>query len=245
MRMWRALRSASLVSMCVLAVVGCPNPASAQWTVIDPSNLAQNITQVAKSIEQINNQRSQIEYQLQALQKLGNPNWEDIRPLLRQLDHLMRQGQALGYSLANLDQQFRETFPGWQAAPNNLALPAAQRVQAERALATMRAGLNVLNEHARQFATGQTTLAAIRSQMSGIRGTQEALELQATLDAFVADEIGLLRQTVTTQANIQAIYNAYTINQDAEMRANFAAMMDRMTVLPPPSRHDFSLRIQP
>ncbi|MGH7576219.1 MAG: P-type conjugative transfer protein TrbJ [Longimicrobiales bacterium] len=244
MRMSRTLRSGFLVGTCVLGV-GFPAPASGQWTVIDPSNLAQNIKQVAQSIAQVSNQRLQIEYQLQALKKLGNPRWEDIRPLLQRLDHLMQQEQALGYSLANLDQQFRETFPGWQAGPSRRALPVAQRVQAERTLGTMRAALNALNEHGRQFAAGQATLASIKAQMPGIEGTQEALELQATLDAYVADEIGLLRQTVTTQANIQAVYSAYLVNQEAEMRANYRAMMDRMTVPPPPSRRDFSLRIQP
>lgn len=238
----RALRRGLVLGAGFLGA-GPLSPTWAQWTVIDPSNLQQNIAQVTHAIEQASNQRLQIEYQLQALAKLDDPNWGDIRPLLQRLDELMREGQALGYSLANLDRQFRETFPGWQASPTNLELPEAQRVQAERTLGTMRAALNALNEQARRVASGQARLAAIKEQTSGIRGTQEALELQATLDAFVADEIGLLRQTVTTQANIQAIYNAYVINQEAEMRANFRAMMDRI-VLPAPSRRDFSLRIQ-
>lgn len=240
----RALRRGLVLSVGLLGA-GPFSPALAQWTVIDPSNLKQNIAQVVHAIEQVNNQRLQIEYQLQALAKLDDPNLGDVRPLLQRLDELMREREALGYSLANLDRRFRETFPGWQASRSNLELSEAQRVQAERTLGTMRAALNALNEQAREVASGQATLAAIKGQMSGIRGTQEALELQATLDAFVADEIGLLRQTVTTEANIQAIYSAYVINQEAEMRANFAAMMDRMTVVPPPSRRDFSLRIRP
>lgn len=242
MRMWPALRSSLLASAYALGA-GLPNPASAQWTVIDPSNLAQNITQVAKSIEQINNQRLQIEYQLQALKKLGNPRWGDVRPLLEQLSQLMRQEQALGYSLANLDEQFRETFPGWQASdvPD---LSVAQRLQAQRTLGTMRAALNALHAQGQQFVAAQAALASMKAQMPEINGTQEALEFQATLDAFAADEIGLLRQAVTTQSNIQAIYNAYVINQEAEMRANFRAMMNRIE-LPAPSRRDFSLRIQP
>lgn len=243
MSVLRALRK-GLVPGAGLLGAGPFSPAAAQWTVIDPSNLKQNIAQVVHAIEQVNKQRLQIEYQLQALAKLDDPNWGDVRPLLHRLDELMREGEALGYSLANLDRQFHETFPGWQASPTSLELSEAQRVQAQRTLGTMRAALNALNEQARGVASGQATLAAIKAQMSGIGGTQEALELQATLDAFVADEIGLLRQTVTTQANIQAIYNAYVINQEAEMRANFRAMMDRI-VMPAPSHRDFSLRMQP
>ena len=157
----------------------------------------------------------------------------------------MQQAEALGYSLGDIDRQFQETYPGWQVAPNILALPPAQRVQAERALGTMRAAMNVLNEQARQFETGQRLLTTIKAQMSGIQGTQEALELQATLDAFIAEEISLLRQTVTTQTNVQAVYNAYVVNQEAETRANYRAMVDHMSVLPARSRQGFSMVIEP
>jgi hypothetical protein len=109
----------------------------------------------------------------------------------------------------------------------------------------MRAALNVLSEQARQFDSGQTTLASIKAQMSGIQGTQGALELQATIEAFVAEELGLLRQTLTTQANLQAVYNAYLVNGEAEMRANYRAMVDLMSLLPPPSRRGFSLVMIP
>jgi type IV secretion system protein TrbJ len=241
--MWthQALRRVIVTAACALSACLLPRPADAQWTVIDPSNLAQNIAQVARAIEQINNQRLQIQYQLQALEKLGGANWRDIRGLVQRLDALMQQGQALAYSLASLDRQFQETFPGWQVASSNLVLPISQRIQAQRTLGTMRAALNVLAEHARRFEDGQATLASIKSQMSGIQGTQEALELQATLDAFLAEEIGLLRQTVATQANMQAVYNAYLVNGQAEMRANYRAMVDVMSLLPAPSHRGFSL----
>jgi type IV secretion system protein TrbJ len=241
MRPHRSLRKAVVLGAGFMSTVVCADRAAAQWTVIDPSNLAQNISQVARAVQQINNQRLQIQYQLQALQKLPTHNWRDIRYLVQQLDILMQQGQALAYSLANLDAQFQQTFPGGQVASNNLVLSVSQRVQAQRTLGTMRAALNVLSEQSRQFAGGQAKLASIKGQMSGVRGTQEALELQATLDAFLAEEVGLLRQTLTAQANMQAVYNAYAVNSQAETRANYRAMMDRMSVLPPPSQRTFSL----
>lgn len=238
-------RAALLAAVCALATALLPGRSEAQFAVIDFSNLAENITQVGKAIQQINNQRLQIQYQLQALKKLGGANWRNVGPLVQQLDLLMQQAQALAYSLANLDQQFQQTFPGWQKTANNLVLPVSQRLQAERTLGTMRAALSVLSEQARQFGTGQATLSSIKAQMSGIQGTQEALELQATLDAFLAEEIGLLRQTLTTYANIQAVYNAYLVNGQAEIRANYRAMVDLMSLLPLPSRRGFSLVMVP
>lgn len=241
----KGLRRAVLLIACALSIGLMPNRAHAQWTVIDPSNLAQNIEQVARAIQQIENQRRQIEYQIQALRKLDNVHWRDITGLLYRLDYLMQQQRALGYSLGNLQQQFQETFPGWQASPDNLAFAAAQRVQAERTLGTMGAGMNVLNEHAQQFENGQATLAAIKDQMRDVEGTQEALELQASLDAYLAEEIALLRQTVATQANLEAVYNAYRVNQEVETAANYVAMLDRIPKLPLDSERTFSLMMKP
>ncbi len=245
MRTHLTLRRTSLLFAGVLVVGLLPARATAQFAVYDAANHSENILQVAKAISQINNQRLQIQYQLQALKKLGGATWRDIRPLVQQLDALMQQTQALAYSLANLDQQFQQTFSGWQATSSNLALPVNQRRQAERTLGTMRAALNVLNEQARQFAAGQATLAAIKAQMGSIDGHQEALELQATIDAFNAEESALLRQTLLTQANIDAVYNAWVVNGEMEMRANYRAMVDLMSLLPSPSRRGFSLVMVP
>jgi P-type conjugative transfer protein TrbJ len=240
----RRLRSAILLSGCLIGMATAPGQVHAQWTVIDPSNLAQNIEQVRRAIEQINNQRLQIDYQLQALRKLDRVHWRDVSGVMREVDVLMRRQRAIAYSLADLDRQFRETFPGSQASPDDLAFAEAQRDQAERTLGTMGAGLQVLSEHARQIEDGQATLAAIKDQLRGVRGTQEALELQASLDAYVAEEIGMLRQTVATQANLQAVYNAYRVNQDAEMAANYMAMLARVPEAPLNSNRSFSLMMR-
>ncbi len=241
----RSLRRALLPAALAFASAFVPAPARAQWVVVDPSNLAQNIQQVLRTIDEINNQRMQITYQLQALRKLGNPSWRNIMPLVQQLDGLMQQGAALGYSIQALDAQFQQTFPGSSAAANNLLVPTAQRQQAVRALETMRAALDVLQWQSRNFQAGQQKLAAIKASMSGIQGTQQAIELQSTLSAFTGEEIGLLRQEVATQTNVQAVYNAYVIDREAQMQANYRAMMDRMSILPPPSARTFSLQVQP
>lgn len=62
MRMSVCARRAFL-SGAVTMVILAARPAAAQMTVIDPTNLAQNVLQVARAIEQINNQIRQIEQQ--------------------------------------------------------------------------------------------------------------------------------------------------------------------------------------
>jgi len=232
-----------LLSASAIGTAFLPGRADAQWVVVDPSNLAQNVRQVIQSVQQINNQREQITFQIQALRKLPNPNWREIATQVHQLDRLMQEGAALGYSIEALDREFQRTFPGDHAEVNNLQVPVAQREQALRTLGTMRAALNVLQSQSRDFQAGQRRLADIKASMSGIRGTQEALELQGTIDAFLAEEVGLLRQAVATQTNVQAVYNAYVVNRETQTRANYRAMMDRMSAVPAASRRNFSLQV--
>ena len=237
-------RHRALLSACVFLTAFLPGRADGQWVVIDPSNLAQNVEQVLRSVQQINNQRQQITYQIQALRKLPNANWREIATLVHQLDLLMQEGAALGYSIEAVDREFQRTFPGHRAEANNLQIPVSQREQALRTLGTMRAALNVLHWQSRNFQSGQQRLADIKASMSGIRGTQEALELQSTIDAFLAEEVGLLRQAVATQTNVQAVYNAYVVNQETQTRANYRAIMDRMSAVPVASRRTFSLQVK-
>ena len=98
-----------------------PSPARAQFgllgsgIVFDPSNFARNVLHYARRLEQMNLQRQQLQAQVAAMRKLRAPNWRQIDATLTQMDALMQQGQALGYSLRAIDAEFQRTFPGARA----------------------------------------------------------------------------------------------------------------------------------
>jgi P-type conjugative transfer protein TrbJ len=214
----RLLASAGLV----VAALAAPAAAHAQipipgvpQIVLDPRNLVQNARQVAQTAQQIENQRRQILYQIQSLQKLRNPNWREISGLVGQLDALMRQGEALAYSAADLDAQFQRTFPGHQL-PVGWVASQAQRTQATRALATLRASLNATRRQMQDLQPGMARLGQIKRQMGGIQGTQEAIELQNTLQAYAAEELVMLRQAVAVQTNALAVTQAREIQREMQ-----------------------------
>ena len=214
--------SSALIGVAWLAT---PVAAHAQFSipglpqiVIDPRNLVHNARQVAQMATQINNQRMQIQYQLRALAKLRNPNWRDINGLVYQLDVLMQQGESLAYSAANLDEQFRETFPGYEL-PVGWVASEAQRSRATRALATMHASLVTTRRQMQSIQPGLVRLRQIKTQMGGIQGTQEAVELQNTLQAYTAEELMMLRQAVAVQTNTMAVANAQDVQREMEEQA--------------------------
>lgn len=70
------------VPSLVLIVAGLmPSAASAQWTVIDPANLAQAITQVTKLVEQIDLIREQIDLQ-ETIRRAADDHLNDFRQSL-------------------------------------------------------------------------------------------------------------------------------------------------------------------
>ncbi|HEX8432223.1 MAG TPA: hypothetical protein VF625_13125 [Longimicrobium sp.] len=219
MKLSTSLRRLLAASAVVLgANAATPETAHAQWAVIDPQNLVQNIRQVAQTGQQIENQRRQILYQIQALRKLRNPNWRELSGLVTQLDAVMRQGEALAYSAANLDRQFAQTFPGYQL-PAGVHATEAQRGQAVRSLATLRASLNAVGRQMQDVRPGLARLAQIKQQMGSIEGPQQALELQNTLQGYAAEELVMLRQAIAVQTNAQAVADAARVQREMQSDA--------------------------
>jgi P-type conjugative transfer protein TrbJ len=193
--------------------------------VIDPRNLVQNARQVAQAATQINNQRLQIEYQLRALAKLSRPNWRDINGLISQLDLVMQEGESLAYSASDLDEQFRRTFPGYEL-PAGWVASDAQRTQATRALATLHASLSATRRQMQDIRPGIVRLQQIKAQMGGIQGTQQAVELQNTLQAYTAEELVMLRQAVAVQTNAIAVAQAQQVQRGMEEQAVLGQLLD-------------------
>src|SRR5205085_5122508 len=106
------------VVRCVALLTLSASPASAQFglpsVVLDPSNLARNVLHYARRLEQMDMERQQLQQQIAAMRKLQNPNWRQISGAMSNIDALMRNGQALAYSVNSIDADFRSTFPGAQ-----------------------------------------------------------------------------------------------------------------------------------
>jgi P-type conjugative transfer protein TrbJ len=228
MRLANLSRRLLAAGALALGVVAAPAAAHAQFAVLDGSNLVQSIRQVAQSAQQIDNQRRQILYQIQALQRLPNPNWRELSGLVNQLDQIMRQGQALAYSAAQLDRLFQQTFPGYQL-PADLRIGAAQRQQAERSLATLRASLNAVSRQMADAQPGLARLGQIKRQMNGIVSPQQALELQNTLQGYAAEELVMLRQAISIQTNAQAVAEAARLQRQMQADAALEQLL-RATV---------------
>jgi P-type conjugative transfer protein TrbJ len=219
------------VVFAVTLAVSAPTPGHAQIAVIDPAHIALNAywhyahylqfaLQIYQHYQQIANQVRQINYQLQALRKLSNPSWREVYDLLANLDFIMRQGQALAYSYQNIDAQFRQAFPGWAPVTS---WPAQRQLQATRTLDTMRTGLDTVSEQFRHDIADQLFLERMKSQLASINGHQQALELEVTLLEYIAQELGVIKQSLAVGNNLQSVAWGARINREAQGEATVAS----------------------
>jgi P-type conjugative transfer protein TrbJ len=66
---------------------------------------------------------------------------------------------------------------------------------------------------------GMARLQQIKAQMAGIQGTQQAVELQNTLQAYTAEEMVMLRQAVAVQTNAMAVAQAQQVQREMDEQA--------------------------
>jgi P-type conjugative transfer protein TrbJ len=234
------IRGVALAALLLLAA----RSAQAQLlggVVFDPSNFARNVLHYARRLEQMDLQKQQLQQQLAAMRKLPSPPWRDITQTVAQLDALMADGRALAYQLANLNQQFKATFPVDRSFRD---WPAERRAQALRTVATMETVLSSARAQAQSFTDGLGRVAQIKARVGTIDGHEAALELQNTATVFSAEELMLLRQALMAQTSMQAVYYADRVNTEAQQAATID---ERLKAISAPARRTapISLRVGP
>ncbi len=141
------------LAMAGVAVVSiaAAQPASAQMTVFDPSNYAQNVMTAARSLQQVNNQIRSLENQATSLinqaknlASLPYSTLVTIQRSIAQTQQLLNQAQRIAYSVTQIDQAFTRYYPqGYSGSPSNTQLIGDAQTRWTNALAGYQDALHV------------------------------------------------------------------------------------------------------
>src|SRR5712671_5852337 len=120
-------------------------PVSADLPVIDVSNLKQSILTAAHTLEEVNNQITQIQQFVQMLQNqarnllsLPFSALQQITSAIDQVNSLMRQAQRLAYDVARIDQQFQQLFPSYSGNVTQATLISDARARWQASVDTFK-----------------------------------------------------------------------------------------------------------
>ncbi len=214
-----------------------PSAAHAQFglggVVYDPRNLAQNVLNYRKLVAQLTTQTRMYAAQVDALRKLTQLPVRDVRSTIATVDAAMRQGHALGYTLANADAVFRQTFPEVATAQFS---PTVANNRVTRTVATLRSAIAAARSSAAVVPNGLARLQQMKQHLATAAGHEQALEVNGAAALYSAEELMLLRQQMAAQTNAQAVYFALDISERAQANANERAFLSWLATPPRPGR---------
>ncbi len=104
----------SLLAAAAASLIALAPAVHAQWVVVDPTNLAQNILTAANTLEQINNQVKQLQNQAQSLMNqaknltgLDFSALNELRATLSATNQLIQQAQGLAFNVSQMESEFQ------------------------------------------------------------------------------------------------------------------------------------------
>ena len=215
--------------------------ASAQWTVYDPANYAENVMHYTNQMTQIRYQVQQLKYQLQALSKLSGAPWRDVEQSLQGIEGVMGTARSLGYASSGLGATFQGYFPVTRPVGD---WPAEQRAQSQAAIDVFGAAMQATARQQMTVAPGAATVQRMKQLNGAVDGHEQAIELQNTAAVYSAEELMLLRQAAMAQTNIQAVYYANQVNAQVQRDATVRAALSQLAT-PQAAAPTLSLRVTP
>lgn len=200
-------------------------PASAQWTVFDPSNYAQNVLTAARTLQQINNQITGLQNQATMLQNMARQlqrlyfsSVEQITRSMQRIDTLMTQAQGIAFDLASTDDALRDQFPElFDTALTTDAMMQQAQAQLQAATRAFRQTMRVQAQVVENIQADSPLLAELVAQSQDARGSLQAQQATNQLLAISA------RQQLQLQAMMAAQYRADAVEQERQRQVMEAA----------------------
>ena len=155
---------------------------------------------------------------VQTLEAHGNLPFRDIQAAIDDLEDYMYTAGGLGYQLANLEAQFQAIYDGGQVYVSDFITALNRDLeQIDAAFATAEGTLLTMQGHRDQLLSSAGELVNYKNLLedAGISPT-EVEQVAASVRAFAAQEVQLLRQTLMSQVNLEAVYIGSELNEQAE-----------------------------
>jgi type IV secretion system protein TrbJ len=181
-----------------------------EWTQI--LNHVQLMQSYIRQGLQLENELSR--YELALKESLVEPKqiFGPIDRDLTQLAQLVQGGRALAYSMANLDAQFRNTFPGY--AFRTQGYYESYQKWSEASLDTALNSLKAAGFHGQQLETQQAILGALRAQSTAAGGEVQAIEVGNEIAEQQVEQLMALRQLMLVDLESKQAYQAEQIQKE-------------------------------
>lgn len=202
------------------------SPASAQFTVFDPSNYSQNLLTAARTLQQINNQIQSLQNeatmlinQAKNLTRIDFPELQVLTQTIQQIDRLMGQAQGISYRIGNIDSEFRQLYPHSfnQALTTNTGMINA-RTRMDTSMAAFNQTMQIQAQVVGSVAADSSALASIVAKSQGAEGGLQAQQATNQLLALAAKQQFQIQNMMAAQYRAEALEAARRVQAETDAR---------------------------
>jgi len=180
-------------------------------------NHAQLLLQYIRQAEQLAEAIKQTADMLKNSKVLPGQVFGTINSDLNALASLVQGGQALSYSLANLDGLFRARFPGY--GYGGTAYYVNYRNWSQTSLDTTLGALKAAGLQGQQLQSEQAVLSSLRGMAQSTDGRLEALQVMGQIAEQQVQQLMKLRQLMLADMSSKQSYQAAVIQRQAASEA--------------------------
>ena len=206
----------TLLALATAALLGGMPVAHAQWVVIDPTNLAQNILTAANTLEQINNQIRQLQNQAQSLmneaRNLANLDFSalaELRAAISATNQLIQQAQGLAFNVQQMETQFQQLYPeSFSVSISGVQMVLDARRRWTMSLDALRTATRVQAQAVQNFTRDEQALTDLVTRSQSASGALQAAQATNQLLALQARQAIQAQQLQLTQDRAAALEQA-------------------------------------
>ena len=180
-------------------------------------NYAQLLAHYIRQGQQLTQEVLQLQEMVRNGKALPNQIFGSVMNDLTQLAAIVQGGQALAYSMANLDSEFRSRFPGYGYKAG--AYYQDYRVWSQTTLDTTLGTLRAAGLQGQQLQSEQSVLAALRTMATSADGRMQAIEVGNQISEQTVEQLMKLRQLMLADLQSKQAFQAAQIQNEARGHA--------------------------
>ncbi|MDQ0589992.1 P-type conjugative transfer protein TrbJ [Variovorax paradoxus] len=206
----------SFLVIAAAAWFGAMPIARAQWVVVDPTNLIQNIMTAANTLEQINNQIKQLQNQAEMLRNqsrnltsLDFSALSELRSTLSATNQLIQQAQGLAFNVSRMEEEFKRLYPeSFSAGMSGAQMVGDARLRWRHSLEALRTATHVQSQAMQNFAADEQALTDLVNRSQSATGALQAMQATNQLLALQSRQAIQAQQLQITQDRATALEQA-------------------------------------
>jgi P-type conjugative transfer protein TrbJ len=201
-------------------------------TVIDPTNLVQNMLTAVRTLEVINNQASQLQNETQMLlnqarnlEALDVNVLNRLRTTLASTERLLTEAQGLAFDVQRLDQEFTRLYPTeYTNSVSDERMAQDTRARWKQGLDGLHTAMRMQAQVAQNLAQDESVLADLVNRSQSASGALQASQATNQLLALQAKQSIQAQQLQITQNRAIALElarQAAAVEEARELRRRF------------------------